>query len=145
MATNWICNYAVVQATLPGIENLGYKFWIIWVRCITHLTSDQNQTPTKFTFSVLIQTEQACICFSFIPITYLFYPETANRTLEDIDRFFETNPPIIICRNELATRLARPQVYVEQDAEIRRKVEKGDGSDERMVQEKDGAVNIERV
>lgn len=31
MATNWICNYAVVQATLPGIENLGYKFWIIWV------------------------------------------------------------------------------------------------------------------
>jgi hypothetical protein len=31
MATNWICNYAVVQATLPGIANLGYKFWIIWV------------------------------------------------------------------------------------------------------------------
>lgn len=31
MATNWICNYAVVQATLPGIENLGYKFWIVWV------------------------------------------------------------------------------------------------------------------
>jgi hypothetical protein len=27
-----IQNYAVVQATLPGIENLGYKFWIIWVR-----------------------------------------------------------------------------------------------------------------
>lgn len=23
MATNWICNYAVVQATLPGIQNLG--------------------------------------------------------------------------------------------------------------------------
>jgi len=39
MATNWICNYAVVQATLPGIENLGYKFWIIWVRCIAHLNS----------------------------------------------------------------------------------------------------------
>jgi hypothetical protein len=25
MASNWICNYAVVQATLPGIESLGYK------------------------------------------------------------------------------------------------------------------------
>lgn len=25
MSTNWICNYAVVQATLPGIESLGYK------------------------------------------------------------------------------------------------------------------------
>ncbi|KAM0709556.1 hypothetical protein Q7P35_003595 [Cladosporium inversicolor] len=117
MATNWICNYAVVQATLPGIENLGYKFWIIW----------------------------ACICFSFIPITYLFYPETANRTLEDIDRFFETDPPIVICRNELATGLARPRVYVEQDEEIWRKVEKGDGSDERIDGEKDRAINIERV
>ncbi|KAK4928031.1 hypothetical protein LTR49_005230 [Elasticomyces elasticus] len=52
MATNWICNYAVVQATLPGVENLGYKYWIVW----------------------------AVICASFIPITYLFYPETANRT-----------------------------------------------------------------
>lgn len=54
MATNWICSYAVVQATLPGIANLGYKFWAVW----------------------------AVICASFIPITYLFYPETANRTLE---------------------------------------------------------------
>lgn len=30
MASNWICNYAVVQATLPGVQNLGYKFWIVW-------------------------------------------------------------------------------------------------------------------
>src|SRR2546421_8618734 len=51
MATNWIMNYMVVQVTPPGIANLGWKFWIIW----------------------------ACICFSFIPVTYLFYPETANR------------------------------------------------------------------
>jgi hypothetical protein len=86
---------------------------------------------------------QACICFAFIPITYLFYPETANRTLEDIDRFFETNPPIIICRNELATQLARPQVYADQDAEIWRQVEKG--SDETLNTEKDHAMNIEKV
>jgi hypothetical protein len=88
---------------------------------------------------------QACICFAFIPITYLFYPETANRTLEDIDRFFETNPPIIICRNELATQLARPQVYADQDAEIWRHVEKGEVSDETINAEKDHAVNIEKV
>jgi hypothetical protein len=62
----------VVQVTPPGIANLGWKFWIIW----------------------------ACICFSFIPITYLFYPETANRTLEDIDRFFETKPGIIVAWNK---------------------------------------------
>lgn len=72
MATNWIMNYMVVQVTPPGIANLGWKFWIIW----------------------------ACICFSFIPITYLFYPETANRTLEDIDRFFETEPGIIVAWNK---------------------------------------------
>jgi hypothetical protein len=62
----------VVQVTPPGIANLGWKFWIIW----------------------------ACICFSFIPVTYLFYPETANRTLEDIDRFFESQPSLIVAWNK---------------------------------------------
>jgi hypothetical protein len=90
MSTNWICNYAVVQATLPGIERLGYKFWIIW----------------------------AVICFSFIPITYLFYPETANRTLEDIDRFFSTGPGILIHRNKLAVQLHRPTEFIEADERI---------------------------
>ncbi|KAJ4347560.1 hypothetical protein N0V95_005297 [Ascochyta clinopodiicola] len=92
MSTNWICNYAVVQATLPGIQNLGYKFWIIW----------------------------AVICFSFIPITYFLYPETANRSLEDIDRFFETKPGILIHRNKLAVQLRRPAEFIEADARIAR-------------------------
>jgi hypothetical protein len=90
MASNWICNYAVVQATLPGIQSLGYKFWIIW----------------------------AVICFSFIPITYFFYPETANRTLEDIDRFFETKPGILVHRNKLAVQLHRPSEFIEADERI---------------------------
>lgn len=90
MSTNWICNYAVVQATLPGIQNLGYKFWIIW----------------------------AVICFAFIPITYFLYPETANRTLEDIDRFFETQPGILIHRNKIAVQLHRPVEFMEADARI---------------------------
>ncbi|KAH8730339.1 general substrate transporter [Phaeosphaeriaceae sp. PMI808] len=90
MATNWICNYGVVQATLPGIQNLGYKFWIIW----------------------------AVICFAFIPITYFFYPETANRTLEDIDRFFETGPGLFIHRNQLAVQLHRPAEFIEADERI---------------------------
>ena len=62
----------VVQVTPPGVANLGWRFWVIW----------------------------AVICFSFIPITYFFYPETANRTLEDIDRFFETDPGIIVAFNK---------------------------------------------
>ncbi|KAK5173766.1 uncharacterized protein LTR77_002447 [Saxophila tyrrhenica] len=90
MTSNWICNYAVVQATLPGVKNLGYKFWIVW----------------------------GVICTAFIPITYLFYPETANRTLEDIDRYFDANREIIVCRNKLATQLSRPQIYIEEDERI---------------------------
>lgn len=110
-------NYAVVQATLPGIDNLGYKFWIVW----------------------------AVICFSFIPITYLFYPETANRTLEDIDRFFETEPSIVICRNKLATQLSRPDVYAEKDEEIARQGEKGEGWSADGEKAEGGVSIVEKV
>lgn len=58
----------VVQVTPSGIANIGWRFWIVW----------------------------AVICFSFIPITYLFYPETTGRSLEDIDRYFEKKPSIIV-------------------------------------------------
>jgi hypothetical protein len=78
-------------------------------------------------------------------VTYLFYPETANRSLEDIDRFFETNPPLIICSNELATQLARPAVYAEMDEEVWRRGEmKMEGAN--VEEEKDvGVVGVEQV
>lgn len=100
MATNWIMNYMVAQVTPPGIENLGYRFWIIW----------------------------AIICASFIPTTFFFYPETANRSLEDIDRFFEENHNVFVFRNKLATQLHRPTIYEEADREIAAKNEKSDSS-----------------
>lgn len=90
MATNWICNYMVAQVTPPGIANLGYRFWIIW----------------------------AVICASFVPITYLFYPETANRSLEDIDRFFEDNRGTFVFRNKVATQLDRPRIYEDADKQF---------------------------
>lgn len=96
MSTNWICNYMVAQITPPGIDNLGYKFWIIW----------------------------AVICAAFVPITYVFYPETANRSLEDIDRFFADNHKVVVFRNKLATQLRRPSVYEEADREIAAQNEK---------------------
>jgi hypothetical protein len=111
MATNWICNYGVVQATLPGIQNLGYKFWIIW----------------------------AVICFSFIPTTYFLYPETANRTLEDIDRFFETKPGILVHKNKLAVQLHRPAEFIEADEAIARG-ETGDLDEKRK-----GSASMEHV
>jgi hypothetical protein len=86
------------------------------------------------------------ICFSFIPVTYIFYPETANRSLEDIDRFFETNPPLIICRNELATQLSRPAVYAEMDDEIWRRGEmKMDGEGVEGKEKEAGVVGVEDV
>ena len=80
----------VAQITPPGIANLGYRFWIIW----------------------------AVICAAFVPITYLFYPETANRSLEDIDRFFADHPNVFVFRNKIATQLARPSEYSEADNAI---------------------------
>jgi hypothetical protein len=53
-----------------------------------------------------------------VPITYLFYPETANRSLEDIDRFFADHPEIFVFRNKTATQLARPEIYHEADMAI---------------------------
>ncbi|KAK8211458.1 hypothetical protein M8818_003111 [Zalaria obscura] len=120
MATNWIMNYAVVQVTLPGISNLGYKFWIIW----------------------------AVICFAFIPITYFFYPETANRTLEDIDRFFETGPGLFVNRNRMAVQLQRPVEWIEEDERIAREEGRGKGGvgfEDGMEKEKGGVVGVEDV
>ena len=92
-------NYMVAQITPPGVQNLGYRFWIIW----------------------------AVICFSFVPITYLFYPETANRSLEDIDRFFADHPAILVFRNKTATQLQRPEIYAEADRAIAdQQFDKGD-------------------
>lgn len=90
MASNWIMNYMVAQITPPGIANLGYRFWIIW----------------------------AVICASFVPTVYLFYPETANRSLEDIDRFFYDNQNLFVFRDKLATQLERPTIYEEADNKI---------------------------
>ncbi|KAL4891213.1 general substrate transporter [Aspergillus ambiguus] len=90
VCTNWLINYMVAEVTPIGIANLGWRFWIIW----------------------------AVINASFIPIVYFLYPETANRSLEDIDRFFETNPGILVHRNSLALQLQRPSIFAEEDVRV---------------------------
>lgn len=90
VCTNWLLNYMVAEVTPIGIDSLGWRFWIIW----------------------------AVICASFIPIVYFFYPETANRSLEDIDRFFENKPPIFVHRDKMAVQLARPHIYQDEDDTI---------------------------
>jgi hypothetical protein len=47
-ASNWIINYAVVQFTPPGIQNIGYRIYVIF----------------------------ATLNFAFLPVIYFFFPET---------------------------------------------------------------------
>ena len=49
-ASNWIFNFMVVEITPIGIQNLKWKFYIVW----TVLNA------------------------SFVPLMYFFYPETAG-------------------------------------------------------------------
>ncbi|KAL4932828.1 sugar porter family MFS transporter [Aspergillus undulatus] len=92
-ATNWILNFMVVEITPIGIQNLGWRFYIIWVS----------------------------LNAAMVPIMYLFYPETAGRTLEDIDEYYRTNPPLLVFRDKEATSLKRPERYRIQEAEVIRK------------------------
>ncbi|KAE8154076.1 general substrate transporter [Aspergillus avenaceus] len=89
-ATNWATNFMVVEVTPIGIRNLGWKFYIIW---------------TVFNFS-------------FIPIVYFFYPETANRALEDIDLFFRENQSVFVNGNPEAVSVARPARYEEIERDL---------------------------
>lgn len=109
----------VVEITPIGIQNLQWKFYIIW---------------TLFNFS-------------FVPIVYFFYvshflssvprrlsllewawkanetvqPETADRTLEDLDRYFRENHNIIVGFDTEATSSKRPAAYAEHEQiELRR-------------------------
>lgn len=71
-ATNWLCNFIVVEITPIGISSLGWKFYIIW---------------TVFNGA-------------FVPLVYLFYPETAGRTLEDIDKYFMDHDNIFVFKDK---------------------------------------------
>jgi sugar porter (SP) family MFS transporter len=60
-ATNWIFNYVIVLITPTGIGNISWRYYIIY----------------------------AVMNFSFMPLIYYFYEETAGLTLEEIDELFE--------------------------------------------------------
>ncbi|CAD6589430.1 MAG: hypothetical protein ASARMPRED_004044 [Alectoria sarmentosa] len=59
-ASHWLSNFVVVYVTPQAIQSLGYRLYIIW----------------------------AVLNASFVPVTWLFYPETARRSLEDMDEIF---------------------------------------------------------
>ncbi|KAL4886970.1 general substrate transporter [Aspergillus karnatakaensis] len=94
-ATNWILNFMVVEITPIGIQNLGWRFYIIWI----------------------------ALNAAMVPAMYLFYPETAGRTLEDMDEYYRTNPPLLVFRDKEAISLKRPERYRLKEEEVMRKNE----------------------
>ncbi|CAI7673434.1 unnamed protein product [Penicillium manginii] len=92
-ATNWITNFAIVEITPIGIQSIGWKFWIVW----TVLNA------------------------VFLPVIYFLYPETANRTLEDMDAYYRSDPPLIVTGDPDAISTRRPVQYIcHEDEEIQK-------------------------
>ena len=59
-ASHWLSNFVIVYVTPQAIQSLGYRLYIIW----------------------------ALLNAVFVPVTWLFYPETAGRSLEEMDAVF---------------------------------------------------------
>ncbi|KAK9326578.1 general substrate transporter [Lipomyces starkeyi] len=59
-AANWICNYIIVQITLPAVTNIGWKTYIIF----------------------------AVLNALWLPVIFFLFPETKGLQLEDVDRLF---------------------------------------------------------
>ncbi|KAF2181583.1 general substrate transporter [Zopfia rhizophila CBS 207.26] len=83
-ATNWITNFVIVEITPKGVQNLGWRFYIIF---------------TVFNAA-------------FMPILYFFYPETADRSLEDLDAYYRENPPLIVTRDKDSISRKRPTKFI---------------------------------
>jgi hypothetical protein len=73
----------VVEITPIGISSLGWKFYIIW---------------TVFNGA-------------FVPLVYLFYPETAGRTLEDIDKYFMDHDNIFVFKDKVSNSVLHKSVF----------------------------------
>ncbi|KAI1377746.1 general substrate transporter [Hypoxylon crocopeplum] len=92
-ATNWMSGFVIVQFTKVGVNNLGWGFYLLF----------------------------AGFCWSYLPTVFLFYPETSNRTLEDMDEIFRDHGGILVFRDKVLTQRSRPREF--EEAEQRRMTE----------------------
>ncbi|KAK2597808.1 hypothetical protein N8I77_012570 [Diaporthe amygdali] len=84
-SVNWLGGFVVVQFTKVGLDNLQWRFFLMF----------------------------GIFCFAFGPVVYFFYPETANRTLEDMDQIFIQNPSPFVFTSRAATQSQRPLGLIE--------------------------------
>ncbi|THX74480.1 general substrate transporter [Aureobasidium pullulans] len=114
-ATNWITNFVIVEITPIGFQNLGWKFWPIWV--VTNAL--------------------------FLPIIYLLFPETSSRTLEDLDAYFRSDPSLIVVGDKDAISSKRPLKYIEKENDEVHRVEEQDAGVRERASKVDLIVDVE--
>ncbi|KAI1135589.1 putative sugar transporter [Hypoxylon sp. FL0543] len=88
-ATNWLGGFVVTQFTKVGIDNLQWAFYLIF----------------------------GAFCFCYFPVVLLFYPETSNRSLEDMDEMFVRNPSVIVLGKKEMTHQNRPMSFIDAEAQ----------------------------
>ncbi|KAK9312692.1 general substrate transporter [Lipomyces starkeyi] len=86
-ASNWICNFLVVEITPPAIQNIGYRTYII--------------------FAVLNSV--------FVPVVFFFFKETKGLSLEDIDLLFASEEALKA--HNLAARQVEPEKFAVESVE----------------------------
>ncbi|RDW93387.1 sugar porter family MFS transporter [Aspergillus mulundensis] len=79
-SSNWIFNFLVVMITPVAFDNIGYQTYIIF----------------------------AVINAFIFPVTYFFYPETAYRSLEEMDRIFRKTKSVF---SLVRTAKEEPHMY----------------------------------
>ncbi|KAI0888979.1 general substrate transporter [Annulohypoxylon maeteangense] len=88
-ATNWMSGFIIVQFTKTGVDNLRWGFYLLF----------------------------AGFCWSFLPVVFLFYPETSRRTLEDMDEMFKHHNNLLVFRDKILTQQSRPQAFIDAEQE----------------------------
>ena len=112
-ATNWLFGFVCTQFTPTAIANIGYRFYIIF----------------------------AALNLLFLPVVYFLYPETMQRTLEDLDWYFDIDSPhktVIPIGDKVAKQRTRPVEFLEAEKE-RIRVGKGN------VEQKGFTSHVEAV
>ncbi|CAH0028431.1 unnamed protein product [Clonostachys rhizophaga] len=114
-ATNWMGGFIVTQFTKVGVDNLKWKFYLIYV----------------------------ILCWSYFPVVFCLYPETSRRTLEDMDEIFINYPGLLVFGKSTLTQRERPQAFI--DAESARIAAISDAKETGELHKSSGIAHEERV
>lgn len=113
-----IFNFMVVEITPPGISSLHWKFYIIWCVFNFAFIPTGKSNPGTFASHILLARMPRLYHPPHLTCTvYIFYPETAGRTLEDLDRYFAGDAPLLVFRDKEVIASKRPERFVQSEKE----------------------------